>query len=253
MEPRPSLTELARKHKTDKWGLHFYTPHYERHFQHLRDQEVVLLEIGVGGYGNPEAGGESLRMWKEFFPRGRIYGIDIHDKTPHEEERIRIFRGSQVDREFLERVVRETGPIDLIVDDGSHINAHIIETFRILFPLLKQDGIYAVEDIQTSYWNAYGGDSHNLGNPATAMNFFKGLTDCLNFMEIDRPSYRPGYFDRNITAMSFYHNLVFIQKGENKEESNWVTANRMRSDRNQTEFKYALRALRSWFRRVVHF
>ena len=30
------LTELAIEFRTDKWGVHKYTPHYERHLQHLR-------------------------------------------------------------------------------------------------------------------------------------------------------------------------------------------------------------------------
>ncbi|NDG83802.1 MAG: class I SAM-dependent methyltransferase, partial [Proteobacteria bacterium] len=238
MNLRPSLTDLAIRHQTDKWGLHFYTPHYERHFQHLRDEKINVLEIGVGGYEDPHKGGESLRMWRDFFPNASIYGIDIHNKSPHEGDRIRIFRGSQVDEAFLKRVVEEIGGIDLIIDDGSHLNSHIIETFKILFPLLKQNGIYAVEDIQTSYWNNYGGDSYNLKRRGTAMNFFKGLTDSLNFMEIDRPSYEPTYFDRNITGMSFYHNLVFIQKGANTETSNWVVNNRMRSKNEKAWLKY---------------
>jgi hypothetical protein len=175
------------------------------------------------------------------------FGIDIHDKSPHQEDRITIFQGSQVDRGFLDTVVSSIGEIDVIVDDGSHINEHIIETFKILFPRLKQDGIYVVEDIQTSYWNSYGGDSYDLKNPKTAMNFFKGLADSLNFEEIDRPSYRPNYFDRNIVGLSFYHNMVFIQKGLNNEKSNWVTRNRMRSRNEKAWMKYALRALRAWF------
>ena len=32
-----SLTELAEEFGTDKWGVHRYTPHYERHLEHLRD------------------------------------------------------------------------------------------------------------------------------------------------------------------------------------------------------------------------
>ena len=41
----------------------------------------------------------------------------------------------------------------MVVDDGSHRPADIIRaTFRLLFPLLPDgDGIYAIEDTQTSY------------------------------------------------------------------------------------------------------
>ena len=92
-----NLSALAQIYDTDKWGGHFYTPHYQRHFRNMRRNSVKLLEIGVGGYDDPKEGGRSLRMWKRYFPNGRIYSMDIVDKSPHEESRIRIFQGSQVD------------------------------------------------------------------------------------------------------------------------------------------------------------
>ena len=72
-----NLGNLAQIYGSDKWGSHWYTQHYQRHFGHLRRSRITLLEIGVGGYGDPHAGGASLRMWRKFFRRGRIYGIDI--------------------------------------------------------------------------------------------------------------------------------------------------------------------------------
>lgn len=142
------LTKLAIKYGTDKWGSHYYTQHYHMFFQHLRDQPIKFLEIGVGGYDDPNKGGESLRMWKEYFPKAEIYAIDIQDKSPLQEERIKIFKGSQVDDVFLDKVCKEVGEFDVIVDDGSHMNEHIIKTFQILFPKLKKNGIYAIEDLQ---------------------------------------------------------------------------------------------------------
>src|SRR5262249_46663947 len=133
--PAHNLTALAKIHKTDKWGTHFYTPHYQKHFSHLRNQKLKILEIGVGGYAHPKLGGASLRMWKEYFPNSSIYSVDIHDKSEVEEHRIKIFRGSQNDQEFLRSVVAEMGSLDIVIDDGSHINEHVINSFRTLFPL----------------------------------------------------------------------------------------------------------------------
>jgi len=79
--PRPDLTEIARRTSTDKWGVHFYTPHYERHLSHLRDSSFVLLEIGVGGYARDRQGGASLRMWKRYFQQAQIVGLDLEDKS----------------------------------------------------------------------------------------------------------------------------------------------------------------------------
>ena len=221
---RNNLTLLADLYETDKTNEHFYTPHYMTHLKKFKNKRINLLEIGVGGYENPKYGGHSLRMWKKYFPFGKIFGIDIHDKSALQENRIKIYQGSQVDKGFLERVVNEIGELDVIIDDGSHINEHIIETFKILFPKLKDGGIYVVEDIQTSYWDikGLGGDSKNLNNPKTAMNFLKSLTDCLNHQEIIGKNYKDSYFDKKIISMHFYHNLVFIYKGDNNEKSNCV-------------------------------
>jgi demethylmacrocin O-methyltransferase len=220
-----NLTKLGQIYGTDKTGSHFYTPHYETHFKRFKYKRINLLEIGVGGYERPDLGGESLRMWKRYFPFANIYSIDIYDKNKIQEKRITIFKGSQIDSSFLNSVINEIGELDIIIDDGSHINKHVIMSFKILFPKLKDGGVYVIEDTQTSYWKDYGGDSINLNNPNTTMNFFKKLTDSLNNKEFIKPGYQPNYFDRKIISIHFYHNLIFIYKGNNDEESNIVVNN----------------------------
>lgn len=219
------LSTLAELHGSDKYGGHRYTPHYEKHFAPWRRKKINLLEIGVGGYGDPHQGGGSLRMWKSFFSRANIYGLDIHDKSPHDQHRIKTFKGSQVDKEFLLEMTQKIGPIDIIIDDGSHINEHIITTFKILFPLLKSPGIYVVEDLQTSYWKEEYGGSEDLKAEFTAMNFLKSLVDGLNFQEFTNQDYVPSYFDQNIVSIHFYHNLAFVYKDTNNEGSNILKKN----------------------------
>lgn len=222
------LTRLARLHKTDKAGGHRYTPHYQRMFEARRRERLVVLEIGIGGYRDPHAGGESLRMWKHFFPHSLIAGIDLHEKVLPPDPRIRVFRGSQGDEAFLRRVAESLGGIDIVIDDGSHRNQHVLETFRILFPLLRDGGIYAVEDTQTSYWPSMGGDSVDLANPRTQMAFFKSLADGLNHAEMLLPGRVPGYFELHVCAVHFFHNLVFVEKGDNSATSNMVRDGRLR-------------------------
>jgi len=214
-----NLNKLASIYKSDKWGKHFYTSHYQNHFRKYKFKRVNLFEIGVGGYHFPDIGGNSLRMWKRYFPFGKISSIDIYDKTFFQESRIKIFQGSQTDAVFLNNVIDEIGFPDIIIDDGSHINSHVIETFQILFPLLKEGGIYVIEDTETSYWPDYGGDSENLTSSKTTMNYFKSLVDCLNHKEFLIKDYEPTYYDLNIISIYFYHNLIFIFKGSNNEPS----------------------------------
>lgn len=221
---KSDLATLAVAFGSDKAGCHHYTEHYERHFGPLRRKKLNLLEIGIGGYGEPKLGGASLRMWKAYFPNSRIFGIDIHDKSFHDEARIKTFKGSQANGEFLRNVAKEIGGIDIIIDDGSHYNAHVIATFNVLFPLLNENGIYAIEDLQTSYWEKNGAEkwdgSSDLAASHTSMNYLKRLVDGLNYEEFAAGHYQPTYFDRYIVSMHFYHNLAFIHKGWNSEGSN---------------------------------
>jgi len=220
-----NLDKLGKIYRTDKIGCHYYTPLYQLHLKRFKFKRINLLEIGVGGYENQFEGGSSLRMWKKYFPFGKIFSLDIYDKSALQENRIKIFQGSQVDSDFLEKVTDEIGSLDIIIDDGSHINEHVIETFKLLFPKLKDGGIYIIEDTQTSYWLDFGGDSENLNNPKTMMNFFKSLVDSLNNKEFVLANYQQSYFDKKIVSMHFYHNLIFIYKGNNDEKSNMVVNN----------------------------
>lgn len=213
-----SLTHLAQHFKTDKWGRHRYTQHYERHLKHLKKESFTLFEIGIGGYSRAGQGGASLRMWKTFFPKAQVIGLDIEDKSFVNEERIRAVQGSQVDEQVLRTIAADAGNLQVVIDDGSHVPEHIIETFTIMFPLLADGGIYAIEDLQTSYWERYGG-STDLSDPSTSMNLIKSLLDGLNYEEYTEPDYQPTYSELHVVAVHAYHNLVFIEKGLNNEEA----------------------------------
>lgn len=212
----PSLAELARAFGTDKWGQHKYAQHYQRHLEHLRDEPINLLEIGVGGYTDPAKGGESLRMWKAFFPRAQVFGLDVHEKSALEEDRIRIFRADQSNPAALQLIVEQIGRLDVVVDDGSHLSSHVRASFEALFPLLHRDGIYAIEDLQTSYWPEFGG-SEDRHDRSTSMALVKDLIDGLNYEEFVDEAYEPIYTDLHVTQVHCYHNLTFIQKGANSE------------------------------------
>ena len=217
-----SLREIALETRTDKEGAHFYADAYERHLGHLRSRAITLLEIGVGGYADPARGGESLRMWKEFFPRARIIGIDIHPKTGIAEDRITVLQGDQSDPAFLDNVAARYGPFDIVVDDGSHVCAHVIASFQQLFGHLTADGIYAIEDLQTSYWARTYGGSSGTERPGTSMTFLHALADGLNHAELDIAGYVPSDFDLSVTSITLYHNLAFVQRGDNRQPSNWL-------------------------------
>lgn len=210
------LTELGRHFGTDKATTHRYTQHYERHFGHLRHQAFNLLEIGIGGATREGKGGASLRVWAWFFEQAQIVGLDIEDKEFVRRQRVHTYQGDQSDEALLRRIHDGSGPFTIIIDDGSHRPEHVRESFRVLFPLLEDGGIYAIEDTQTSYWPEWGG-SDDRHDPATHMSLVKDLVDGLNYEEYVDESYEPTYSDLHVVGVFAYHNLVFIEKGRNSE------------------------------------
>ena len=132
---------------TDKID-HHYLEVYDPVLAPWNNKELTLLEVGIYRGG-------SLKLWRDYFPRGTIVGVDL--KLPERfvpGERIQIFEGSQADERFLAEVANKTAPdgFDIIIEDASHIGELAKKTFWHLFDHhLKPGGLYAIEDWGTGY------------------------------------------------------------------------------------------------------
>ena len=207
-----SLDSLAKIYKTDKGWAHGYPPIYEKWLHGYRRKPIRMLEIGVGGYAKTHFGGNSLRMWKRYFSKGIITGIDIHDKKEFAEKRIHIYQGDQAEAEFLKKVNQEQGPFDIILDDGSHQQAHILASYQTLFPLLKPGGIYIIEDTQTAYWPKYQGSTQLMKTIPSSMNHIIDRIHHVNRSEWIKEDVPADLVVDPIESIAFYHNLIFVVK-----------------------------------------
>lgn len=212
---RRNLPMLATIFGSDKCIDHTYCEYYQKHFAEFRMDSFNLLEIGVGGDESSIHGGNSLRMWKAYFPKAKIVGIDIHDKSGQEEKRISIFQGDQADQSFLKNVADRSRSFRIIIDDGSHRGKDILASFQALFPYLEEGGIYVVEDLETAYKGISQEHRDGLDSPFNAVNYFKSLIHGLNYREFGNSNFQPSYLDENIVALQFMHNIVFVFKGDN--------------------------------------
>ena len=218
MPETKNLKSIAEIYKSDKIE-HQYIKVYESYFEKIRDEKLKILEIGI-------ADGKSLLTWSDYFKNSVIVGIDIHKINIVEKKlnrnNIEVHQGSQSDQTFIQQIISKYKEFDIIIDDGSHLSKDVKKSFNLLFSTLKDDGLYIVEDIQTSYNHFFGGNPFDLKYSNSHMNFFKQLTDSLNYQEIANPFYKKKRFDAQITNISFYHNLVFIKKGVNDKSSKEV-------------------------------
>tara|TARA_Y100001970_G_scaffold8985_1_gene10441 strand:+ start:4290 stop:4973 length:684 start_codon:yes stop_codon:yes gene_type:complete len=200
-----NLIEIGKKYPSSK-NISGFIQLYEKYFTPLRDSKINILEIGVDN-------GDSLRIWREFFSKANICGIDI-DKKNFRINNTNILQGDQSDLNFLKSLVSEYKKFDIIIDDGSHQAKHIIASFNYLFNYLSDNGLYVIEDLQTSYIPRYGGSRINLKKKKSSMNFIKSLTDSINYEKNNRPFFKKNKFDGLIKSINFYQNIVFIYKGE---------------------------------------
>lgn len=161
-----SLTEIANTYGTDKgttspgveWGGHNYTDIYEAYLKNKKQSTINILEIGLGVKGNRwdthivrghNTGGASLKMWYDYFPNSKIYGIDINECSNLNNDRIKTFVVDQGNIKDLDRFIKITKGInfDIIIDDGSHRPDHQQISFSYLFKKLKNGGLYFIEDL----------------------------------------------------------------------------------------------------------
>jgi cephalosporin hydroxylase len=193
------LTRLGRWYGTNKASdRQAFTPIYQQHLAHRRRDPLRILEIGIGGYGGGlQAGGASLRMWRTYFPRAHVVGVDLEPRDFHE-VRILTVTGDQTDIEFLKDLDGAHGPFDLIIDDGSHVGEHIITSFEELWPRLASGGTYIIEDTQTAYLEEYGGGLP--GTAGTSMELVKRLCDA------------PNDLDDSVASLHVYRWVVLIDK-----------------------------------------
>ena len=173
--PNNELSKLFDKYCSDKgtfWqSKHHYGSAYHSLFASLRNSVGAVLEIGIGEDTAPSAA-----AWADYFPRARIYSIDV--KTAHEFE-ARAVHGGATERLAMRqakfgceynasmwmnrrlslslgvdatdtqqlKAALPAESLDVIVDDGSHKFLDQQATLHTMWPQLRPGGFYIVEDL----------------------------------------------------------------------------------------------------------
>ena len=141
---RKTLHELGLA--TDKSYVHQYLHVYEGLFEPIRDKAQNVLELGIWE-------GNSHRMWRDYFPKATVYGIDITSDRcglMEDEERIVVTFANGYTKES----VRSFNDIqfDVVVDDGPHSLESQKFCAQNYSPLLAPNGILVIEDIPKMEW-----------------------------------------------------------------------------------------------------
>jgi len=186
-----TLTELADYYKTDKGTLfHNYTAIYEPLLGLTRNDCLRLLEIGIDK-------GYSLKMWYDYFPNAHIFGYDIRVRRMvkrFNNPRFTTFLGDQSSRGDLCKLISMSGGgFDIIIDDGSHISAHIEISLGFLFAYLKSGGRYIIEDLGCSMASGTQGTLRSLVKTGVLyssnmlpneLNYLRDSVKTYNFLDL---------------------------------------------------------------------
>lgn len=187
-----------------------YLPIYDKCWTPIRNCPITLLEIGIGRGG-------SLKMWKEYFQNGCIFGADLEEHKLYKEDRINTILINQDSIESIKSLI-PLGPFDIIIDDGGHQMHQQINTLITLFDSVKKNGYYIIEDVCTSYWPHFGG-SYPVSQ-LTTVEYLKHLCDEVNKLYIGYANYGsaknsreiPNFNVKNIKSISFHQGVIIMEK-----------------------------------------
>ena len=192
------------KHVSIKCDTYFQT--YEEIFNFYVGKKITFVEIGV-------LHGGSLFMWKEYFGNNaRIIGIDLNPKAKElEKYGFEIYIGSQSDEKFWKNFYDKVGKIDILLDDGGHVNDQQIITLAESVNNINDDGLIVTEDVHTSYIKKFG-------NPSSYsfINYSKYLVDVINSRFSETNIKKNNIFKNKIYSVSFYESIVAIKINSKK-------------------------------------
>lgn len=176
---------------TDKWES--YLRKYSNLFVEFKDKAICLLEIGIQNGG-------SLEVWASYFHNAEhIVGCDINPlcgTLEYNDARIKVVVGDATSRNTSSKILESSNSWDIVLDDGSHTSSDIVKAFSLYSPCMRDGGIYVIEDLHCSYWDAFEG---GLSEPFSSISFFKRLADIVNHehwgIDASRQSYLSDFAD----------------------------------------------------------
>lgn len=198
---------------------------YDKYLGPLAEQELNILELGVFE-------GESTKLFSRFFKNSKIVATDINIQAINFSEckNVHYTNVDQTDVDALTKLVKEEFPegIDIIIDDASHIGYYSQITFNTLFPFLKKDGFYIIEDWGTAYWDGWPDGSryqpmetaffdnqvpkripsHDFG----MVGFCKWLVEWVGCTDFRYNEHAPGVHPQKIQALYFYLGMCIAIK-----------------------------------------
>lgn len=172
----------------------------------FRPERVIELGIYDGG---------STAFWYEVFRPQKHVALDIRGQmdSPYFGRyvesrglggRIKTYwKTNQADKARLRMIVETEfdGPLDLVIDDASHLYRQTRASFEALFPLLMPGGLYIVEDWAWGHWTAFFSPDHPFAREEPLTRLVVELIEAA------------GTSTRLISSIVVYQGFVVVERG----------------------------------------
>ena len=152
-----SLKGLINNRLTDKNTTHAYVDLYEQLLSSKKESATSVLEVGIGDFGQKNGG--SIKLWRDYFTKATIYGLDILPASRVIDElltdpRVVLYTSiNAYDDNFVKTTFVDKGmKFDFMLDDGPHTLKSMKDFIRLYSPLMKDDAILIIEDVQAFGW-----------------------------------------------------------------------------------------------------
>jgi len=212
------LEELSDKYPHFDKKIIGYIPLYEMIFSPVRDKTKKVLEIGVQS-------GNSIRLWKDFFPNANIYGWDIDPGSMFKEDRIFTSIVNHDDKVQVSTALKSIGEdIDIIIDDGSHRMNSQQSLLAWCLKHVNSGGIYVTEDIGTSFPAKGANYGLNPSGSNSTYKCFENLIHIGKFYSEYVTSEEKSYIEDNTKVAFMYSTIRKIPDGfPNLTLESWPT------------------------------
>ena len=134
--------EKPIKKKKDLIQAHGYSKIYEKYFFEIKKEKLKIIEIG-SFYGNASA---ALYF---YFKNSLIYSADINpDMYRYKSKRLYNFFVNSSERKLINnQILKKKIEFDIVIEDASHMLKDQIISLFMIFPILKSNGLFIIEEI----------------------------------------------------------------------------------------------------------
>lgn len=208
-----TLNDIVKEGIAKPWKWKIFYEYEDYFLKFINNRSIKILEIGVYR-------GESLKLWDSYFSNiddRVVLGIESDKSCPNSIGKIKIYKGDQRNKSFLENVVKENGSFDIIIDDGSHWSIDQKAAFCYLYDYINPSGIYIIEDIYSSYHKKW---TDKCKSDELFIPYLKTKIDDLNSSWYRAQNWLPETmvdgFESETKSIHFHSSFVVVEKRSEK-------------------------------------